>query len=214
MDINSVLIVEDTPETLAWLKGLCVEVYTEAEITTASDLKVANRAITDHHYDLCLVDLGLPDGSGLELIHALKRQNADTYIVVATIYDDDQSLFSALQAGANGYVLKDDERDNLLAFLKGVLQKESPISSRSLERIVRHFNDQGADATDINGLTKRETDVLCLIAKGFSIAESSEVLGISQHTVKGYVKDIYAKLGISSRAEAAAAAIKAGLVSP
>jgi DNA-binding NarL/FixJ family response regulator len=100
-----------------------------------------------------------------------------------------------------------------VTFFRGILQKETPISARPLDRMVRHFNEQGRPSSEIDALTKRETDVLCLIAKGFSVAESSHVLGISQHTVKGYVKDIYAKLGISSRAEATAVAIRARLVS-
>ncbi len=214
MDIHSILIVEDTPETLAWLKGLCVEVFSKAEIQTAENLAIAKQIAEERVFDLCLVDLGLPDGSGVELIEQLRHQSEETYIVVATFYDDDKSLFTALQAGANGYVLKDDERENLVGYMRGILHRETPVSKRALDRMVRHFNDQGAHKSTIESLTKRETDVLCLIAKGFSIAEAGDVLEISQHTVKGYVKEIYSKLGLSTRAEATAVAIKSGLVSP
>lgn len=212
MNIQSVLIVEDTPETLAWLKGLCVEVFTDATITTAEDLSSGMEVINEARFDLCLIDLGLPDGSGLDLIESLRAIDQTTYIVVATIYDDDKSLFSALQTGANGYVLKDDERDNLVSFLRGILEKETPMSQRALDRMVRHFHDQGTERQAISKLTRRETDVLCLIAKGYSVGEASETLSISQSTVKGYVKEIYAKLGISSRAEATAIAIKSQLI--
>lgn len=212
MDIHSILIVEDSPDTLAWLKGLCAEVYLDAEVFTAISVESGVQAIESREYDLCLMDLGLPDGSGLELIELLRSRSSDSYIVVATIYDDDKSLFTALQSGANGYILKDDERDSVATYLRGVLQKDAPFSARTLNRIVQHFHDQGDERRAISDLTKRETDVLCLIAKGYSVGDTSEMLGISKHTVKGYVKDIYSKLGISSRAEATAVAIKLQLI--
>ncbi len=212
MDIRSVLIVEDSPDTLAWLRGLCAEVY-EAEVVTASSVAEGLAALESHSFDLCLVDLGLPDGSGIELIEQLRNEESQSYIVVATIYDDDKSLFTALQSGANGYILKDDERASVAAFLRGILAKEAPFSSRTLNRIVQHFHDQGEERRALVKLTRRETDVLRLIAKGYSVSDASDMLGISKHTAKGYVKEVYAKLGVSSRAEATAMAIKLQIIS-
>jgi DNA-binding NarL/FixJ family response regulator len=213
MKIDSVLIVEDTSDTLAWLKGLCVEVFSDAAVTATTTVADGKQAIAEQEFDLCLIDLGLPDGNGLELIEQLRGLARSSYIVVATIYDDDKSLFTALQAGANGYILKDDDRDSVLSFLRGILSKAAPFSTRTLSRIVQHFHDQGDERRAISELTRRETEVLCLIAKGYSVGDTSEMLDISKHTVKGYVKDIYAKLGISSRAEATAIAIKLQLIS-
>ncbi|MFN3236818.1 MAG: response regulator [Pseudomonadales bacterium] len=213
MNIDAILIVEDTPDTLAWLKGLCAEVFSDALVTTATTVADGKSVIAEQEFDLCLIDLGLPDGSGLELIEQLRELARSSYIVVATIYDDDKSLFTALQAGANGYILKDDERDSVISYLRGILSKEAPFSARTLNRIVQHFHEQGEEKRSISELTRRETEVLCLIAKGYSVGDTSEMLDISKHTVKGYVKDIYAKLGISSRAEATAIAIKLQLIS-
>ena len=213
MDIRSVLIVEDSPDTLAWMKGLCAEVYLDAELFTAVTVAEGLTAAKQRSYDLCLIDLGLPDGSGIELIEYLRGEESQSYIVVATIYDDDKSLFTALQSGANGYILKDDERESVAAFLRGILAKEAPFSTRTLTRIVQHFHDQGSEKRAVTKLTKRETDVLRLIAKGYSVGDASEMLGISKHTAKGYVKDVYAKLGVSSRAEATAMAIKLQIIS-
>lgn len=214
MDIRSVLIVEDSPDTLVWLKALCEEVYLEADLFTAVSVSTGRTAIEQRGYDLCLIDLGLPDGSGIELIEYLREQSSQAYIVVATIYDDDKSLFTALQSGANGYVLKDDERDSVKAFLHGITAKEAPFSARTLNRIVQHFHDQGEERRALVKLTRRETEVLRLIAKGYSVGDASEMLGISKHTAKGYVKELYAKLSVSSRAEATAMAIKLQIISP
>lgn len=209
-----ILILEDTPETMKWLRTTVSEVFPEADITTATtlseSLKIAAR-IADN-LDLAIVDLGLPDGSGVDLIKAIRKHCDTTHIVVATIYDDDKSLFSALRAGANGYILKDEDRDSIAALLNGISESRTPISQKSMDKVLDHFHRQGEAQNSVNP-TAREQDVLVLISRGYSASETATTLGIRENTVKGYIKDIYAKLGISSRAEATAYAISHSLIS-
>ena len=208
------LILEDTPETMQWLQATVADVFPEDEIATATTL-AEGIAIADElkaELDIAIVDLGLPDGSGIDLIKTIRNYSAQTHIVVATIYDDDKNLFSALRAGANGYILKDEDRDSISALLRGITESKTPFSEKSMGQVLDHFHRQGEAQKNIN-LTPREQDVLVLISRGYSASETAQTLEIRENTVKGYIKDIYAKLGISSRAEATAYAISHNLIS-
>ena len=124
---TSVLILEDQEETLTWLRDIVSETFPAANVTITRTLKEAQSQASDSSFDLVLVDLGLPDGSGLELIKDICARSAEAYIVVATIYDDDDHLVAALKAGANGYLLKDEHRDQLIEHLKGIPASRTPL---------------------------------------------------------------------------------------
>jgi DNA-binding NarL/FixJ family response regulator len=221
MTHDSALIVEDLDEPRAWL----AEVLPRAlpglrRVDTAANLAEARALIGQRHYTLALVDWGLPDGCGRELIEVLARQTPPTLVVVATIHDDDAHVFPALRAGASGYVLKSQPRLVVEAQLKRIAQGEPPLSPSIAMRVLSHFRAPLAAAAqpavvvdDGVRLTEREADVLRLIAKGYKAAESARLLEISVNTVNSYVRDIYRKLGIGSRAEAAIEASRRGLVS-
>ena len=160
--------------------------------------------------ELALIDLGLPDGSGIELISELNRRSPATLCIITTIYDDDQHLFPALRAGAQGYVLKEQRWQQLAVLLSGIAEGRPPLSPPIARKLLGYFRPAPPSVSD--ALTQREAEVLSLIAKGVTQAEAARVLGISPHTVCGYVKEIYRKLNVSSRAEAALSAQKLGLV--
>src|SRR5690606_37459560 len=207
------LVVEDNPEARAWLVSCIEAAFPSLEILSAASLGDAMTLLKQHHFDLALVDLGLPDGSGMDLIRALHSGQPACYVVVATIYDDDHNLFTALKSGAKGYILKDQDRERIVSYLQGIRKNQPPLSPASSERLIRHFNDKGA-ALKQAMLTPRETEVLSLIGKGFSIEEAASMLELSAETVKGYIKSLYSKRGISSRAEAAMEAVRLGLIEP
>lgn len=211
MNPQSVLIVEDTEATRIWLAGLVGEAWPTAQIVTAIDVRTAKLAINQQRFDLCLIDLGLPDGSGIEIIQALKSKPDPGHIIVATIYDDDRNVFDALRAGANGYILKDDPKPRVLDYLKGLDQNKHAFSERAMGRVVNHFHEQGQTRQE-SSLTGREEEVLVMLAKGYSASETAESLGLTTNTVKGYIKLIYSKIGVSSRAQATTWAIKQNLI--
>ncbi|MBL4682190.1 MAG: response regulator transcription factor [Pseudomonadales bacterium] len=210
---NRVLIVEDNADSLSWLVKCVNTAFPKANVVTGIDVSSALDLVKQYPIDIALIDLGLPDGSGLQVIHALRQstKSKQVYIVVATIYEDDKHLFSALKTGAQGYILKDQDREKIVSFLHGIAEGIPPISDKVTKNIISHFNAKGEAAEDVH-LAPREQDVLKLIAKGFSVSDSANILGLTGNTVKGYVKTIYSKLGIGSRAEATVEAIRLGLV--
>lgn len=134
-------------------------------------------------------------------------------VVVASIFDDDDNLFQALQAGAQGYLLKDQSTDWLARQLQGMAEGQLPLSPAVARRLLRHFRQPpAATGDDLAELSPREREVLGLLAQGVHIADIGKALAISRHTVGDHVKSIYRKLNISSRAEAALRARSMGLI--
>ncbi len=211
MNIGKTLLVEDHPAAAEWLSACLREVFPGSELVHAPDVTSAKREIAATTFDLALVDIGLPDGSGLDVINAITARQGETYIIVSTIYDDDATLFKALKNGARGYILKDRDRDKIVSYLKGITAGEVALSAPMAEKMVMHFNAKGPTLPG-PPLAPREEQVLASIARGQSVAETASALGVSTNTAKSYVKSIYSKLGISSRAEATAHAIRRSLV--
>ena len=203
------LVVDDLADVRAWLAEALGAAFPGIEVDAVASLAEAMARI-EPPPQIALVDLGLPDGSGTQLIEALQKRGAGTLCIVATVFDDDAHLFPALRAGAQGYVLKDRDRDALAGMLRGIASGQPPLSSSIARRLLRHFQPMPQQAD----LTPRETEVLRLTAKGLTLNEVAEALGISRHTVSGYLKDIYRKLSVGTRAEAALEAARRGLVAP
>ena len=207
------LLIEDQPTTRDWMLGVLETAFPGIQISTAGTLKAAN-AWLDVHGDvlwLAIVDLGLPDGSGIDIVHRLQTRHPDMLSIVATIYDDDAHLFDAIAAGARGYVLKDEEAALLVGYLQRIERGEPPLSPSIALRLLSHFRAPAAKSDDEAGLSPRETEVLTLLARGMTVAEAARRLGLQPQTVPSYVKVIYQKLCVSSRAEATREAIRRGL---
>lgn len=225
------LVVEDQTPVRRGLCALVRKVFPELVVDDAANLRTALAALGGScSYRLALIDLGLPDGSGLEVIQLAREKHPEALLVVTTIYDDDDHLFGALAAGADGYVLKEQPVAQLEQHLQRAAEGVVPLSPSIARRMLQHFRKQGGvpapsgaavsnvAASEPSGLraqaalTVREGDVLALIGRGFRVAEVAGYLGITENTVAGYVKDLYRKLNISSRAEAALEASRRGLV--
>ena len=210
--MHSVLIVDDHEYARSLLHEIVQDIFEHARIEEAATLSQAKKSITQQHFSLALIDISLPDGSGIDLVKEIITTNSQTYIVMATIYDDDQHLFDSLRAGANGYLLKDLSRDELKNQIKGIIRGNPPLSPSIARRLLAHFN-QPAQTLKHN-LTKREIDVLTLIAKGHTRQEVATELTISANTAAEHIQNIYQKLNINSRAEAALEACRLGLITP
>lgn len=208
MPARHVLIVEDLPDTLAWLAAVAREI-TGAEPAMAASLSAARAWVARRPAGplLALVDIGLPDGSGLSLVAELARDPAAT-AVVTTIFDDDETLIAAFAAGAHGYLLKSAGRADVEARLRALDAGEVAISPSMARRLLQRLRQPPAAAS---ALTPREREVLSMIGRGLTLGEAGVVLGISSQTVATHVKTIYRKLNIASRAEAALEARHLGL---
>jgi DNA-binding NarL/FixJ family response regulator len=219
--MDHALIVEDLPPVREWLLGVLRSAFPAVQVTLAARRDEALRCVAQSAFDLALIDLGLPDGSGVDVVGALRQHQPQALPVVVTIYDDDDHLFPALQAGAFGYLLKEQEAQVLVAQLQRMLDGEPPLSPAIARRVLAYFANgvqrREALLRQVEAgvrLTDRETDVLQRVAKGFTLAEIALQFGLSRHTVADHIKQIYKKLNVSSRAEAALEAARRGLVHP
>lgn len=212
--MRRVLIVEDIPETQVWLLEIARGAFPDCEADQASTLREALELCASRTYDLALVDLRLPDGSGLGVVRKLRTDNAATLCVVTTVMGDDANIVTALSAGAKGYLLKDQPRELIVRQLAQVADGIPALSPPVARRIMDHFRLTGPSEGDDGKLTPRESEVLGLIARGLRIADAACALGVADGTVASHIKAIYRKLDISSRAEAALHASRLGLLKP
>ncbi len=214
--MKSILLLEDLPEIRAWLRKLVLEVFPGATIAESARVHDAIERVASVKFDLALIDLGLPDGSGVDVVTRLRDMQPDAQSVVVTIHDDDEHLFPALQAGAFGYILKEQARELITEQLQRISQGEPPLSPSIARRVMAYFSAKAKPQPNLNAmpnvsLTDRESEVLLRVAKGYTLPEIGVQLGLSRHTIADYVKQIYRKLNVSSRAEAALEAQRLGL---
>jgi DNA-binding NarL/FixJ family response regulator len=214
--MTNILLLEDLPQIRTWLSSLVLQVFPDAQIAEAARVHDALGLVSAIKFDLALVDLGLPDGSGVDVVAALREHQPETQSVVVTIHDDDEHLFPALQAGAFGYILKEQPRELIIEQLQRISQGEPPLSPSIARRVMAYFASKtkpqpASSALPHVSLTDRETEVLLRVAKGYTLPEIGQQLTLSRHTIADYVKQIYRKLNVSSRAEAALEAQRMGL---
>ena len=212
--MKTILLLEDLPEIRTWLKSLVTQVFPHAQIVECARVHDALAQVSAQKFELALIDLGLPDGSGVDVVSALRESQPEAQSVIVTIHDDDEHLFPALQAGAYGYILKEQSRELITEQLQRISQGEPPLSPSIARKVIAYFAAQAKPPTDTLphvSLTERESEVLLRVAKGFTLPEIGVQLGLSRHTIADYVKQIYRKLNVSSRAEAALEAQRLGL---
>ena len=177
----------------------------------------AIRKVTELSPDITLMDIRMGDMDGIATLQAIKSKRATTRVIMVTTYKNTTYLLQALAAGADGYVLKDISRDDLLANVRAVSAGDSGIDKEFLQSVLRQLNEsEKVQQTDLfefdEPLTPREIDVLQLLVEGLTNQAIAQFLGISTGTVKSYVQIILRKLHVSDRTQAAVTAIRTGLV--
>ncbi|MBO6557987.1 MAG: response regulator transcription factor [Pseudomonadales bacterium] len=207
------LLLEDHPAARKWLSQTLERAFPGTKIKTADNLAEGREALA-WKPDFALVDLSLPDGDGSNLIPELVELGCE--VVVATMFGDEDHLLAALKAGAKGYLLKDQPQEELMQLLQGTLNGTPALSPLIARKILDYFSTVQESVLPHNEdtvlLTTRESEVLTLLAKGYTIKAAAEVLGITQNTTSGYTKALYRKLNVSSRAEVALEAKRRGYV--
>ena len=219
-----VLVVEDLDGVREGLIEVARQAFPGAQISACATLHQAESWLREHpgHTDgrqgnlVALVDLGLPDGNGATLVRKLAELGPQVMPIVTTIFDDDVSLCDAIAAGAQGYLLKEHPPETLVRYLLRIEQGEPPMTPRMARRVLECMQRMATDLAGPEGdeirLSPRETEVLGIIGRGLRVSEAARVLGLTDQTVASYVKSIYRKLNISSRAEAALEAQRRKLV--
>jgi len=210
--MRTVLILEDHEDTRLWWRDAIAGGLAPVRVLEAETLAEAERLASEQAIWLAIIDIQLPDGSGIEFVGWLRERQPDAWRVICTVYQDDRHVFAALRAGAQGYLVKDDPREMQLARLKEILDDRPPLSAGVAQRILGYFREPATEQASL--LTEREREVLRLVAKGYSRPEVAEMLDLSVNTVATYCKQVYRKLAIGTRAEAVVEAIRLGLIEP
>lgn len=212
--IQKVLLLEDHPDAQQWLSdAVKIAFGDDTQIEVTSLVKESLALEGSNSYDLIVADLHLPDGTGTRLVKQAKMKPNPCYCVVATIFSDNQHLFPALKAGVDGYLLKDEGKEDIAKMLQGILEGKPPISAMVAQQMLQHFHEgiavEGAD--DCLLLTNREREILLYISKGMSTKECADLMSISYHTASEHIQNVYRKLGVHSRAEATLEAVRMGI---
>lgn len=206
-----VLLVEDDTWIRSSIEKLLRATEPEVSVTAVGRGELAVAAATRTPPDVALVDLGLPDMSGIEVIRALRSKHPACAAVAFTVFDDAPTILAALRAGARGYLLKSAPSDRLMSSLREARDGGMPLSPTVASLVVETMLGTREQAAEVD-LTERETALLGLLARGLTYAQCASELGIGVGTVQTYVKSIYSKLDISSKAEASVIALRLGLV--
>ncbi len=225
------LVIEDEPHWQRTIEQIIASHETLSLIGICPNLADALPRIRSTDYDMLIVDLGLPDGSGIDAIRTSRRLRPDADILVATVFDDERSVVTAICAGATGYLVKDSTPQEWRSAIEQLRAGHSPLSPKVARHILRRLQEPsrakrmglldqrtataGAKAVspDENvSLSSRETEVLQLVAKGFSLVEVGQLLHVSHTTARSHAKNIYMKLEVNSRGEAVFEATRLGLL--
>jgi DNA-binding NarL/FixJ family response regulator len=224
-----VVVIEDDASTRADLSAN-VQRCAGADLAASFELlEPASHWFTSHSADLLLTDLALPDGHALPLIRQVKAQHPRCEVVVVSVFGDEATVYACIEAGAIGYLHKDASLADIASAIELVRSGGSPISPMIARKVLSSMQRpaalnqpstqppaqlpvRGVNSTAAALLTPREAEVLQLIAKGFSYAETAQHLGVSLATIQSHVRGIYGKLEVHSRGEAVFEAAARGLI--
>ncbi|MEU6410705.1 response regulator transcription factor [Microbispora sp. NPDC046933] len=202
-----VLIVDDHPVVREGLRGM---LESDPAITVAGEAGSGEEAVARAAAlapDVVLMDLRMPDGDGVSATTRILAARPETRVIVLTTYETDQDIVRAVEAGATGYLLKDTSRADLLAAIAAATRGETVLSPSVATKLVTRLRAPAASA-----LSRRETEVLALVARGLTNAEIGRALFISETTVKTHMLRIFTKLGVSDRTAAVTTALARGLL--
>lgn len=214
MDTLRILIAEDHP---LFRKGMISLLSSVAEFEVAGEATTGEEAVTlaeKLQPDVVLMDLQMPEGNGIEATRKIVAQSPSVRVLVVTLFEDEDSVFMALRAGARGYVLKDADEEDMVQAIRAVGRGEAIFSPQVAEKVLAYFaspQPQSAPPQAFPALTDREREVLELIAQGHPNPSIARELSLSTKTVGNYVSNIFTKLQVADRAQAMIRAREAGL---
>ena len=201
---TTVALVEDDSRLRGKLLQVLEGINDIECVASCSSAEEAVKVIPQKTPSVVLMDIKLPGMSGIQCVAELKRTMPELQIIMVTIYEDSESIFKALKAGASGYLVKSGPPDQLIEAIRDVFSGGSPMSSHIARKVVQHFHAIGPAKEEANNLSPREQQVLSLLASGYIYKEIGDKLNIGAETVRTYVKSICQKMHVRSRLEAVA----------
>ena len=202
--MTTVAIVEDNNDFRASLARYVDEAPGHRCVCACSTAEEALQKIPRLLPDVVLMDIHLPSMSGVACTRQLKELCPAVQILILTVYEDNERIFGALQAGAGGYLLKRADPADILRAIQDVKQGGAPMSNQIARRVVQSFRAKAGDASKLEGLSQREEEILQHLSKGYSTKEIADRLSVSVNTVRTHLQHIYEKLHVRSRTEAVA----------
>lgn len=212
----SVLLVDDQTLVRSGIRGLLELSVDIRVVAEAVDAASAMQALQQRAYDIMLLDNRMPGETGVELLERMRTQCIAVPTIMLTTFDDDESLLRSLRAGAKGYLLKDISFERLCEAIRQVATGGTMFRPALSERVERSLANERVDHTEtrplegLEHLTRREIEILALIAGGLSNREIADSLGASEGTIKNHVSNVLAKLGVRDRVRAVLKAIDRG----
>ena len=208
----SIIIADDHPLFRRGMRSLLSPIPDFKVVGEATTGEETIRLAAELQPDVILMDLQMPGGNGLAATRAILQTNPDIRILVVTLFEDDDSVFAALRAGARGYVLKDSRDEEMVRAIRAVGNREAIFSPEIATRVLGNFSSQPAGHKEVFPLlTQREREILTLLVQGLNNQSIAENLSLSEKTVSNYISNIYGKLQVSTRAQAIIKARDAGL---
>lgn len=195
-------IVEDNAAVTSSLKQVLAESGEYECVCTCANAETALKQIPKSEPDIVIMDIELPEMSGIECTSRLKRLLPEMQILILTVYKNSELIFKALEAGASGYLLKRSTSDEILRALREVKEGGAPMSGEIARKVVQYFRKPVAPNPEIQSLTRREEEILSLLAEGYTSKEIGDKLTISYDTVCSHLRHIYDKLHVRSRTQA------------
>ncbi len=208
----SVLIIEDDPQFREAFTGAVLGTTDLCLAGVADDLPEGFRLLEQTAPDVLLVDIGLPSGSGIELIRHAHERLPKCDVMVVTVFGDEHHVLQCIEAGATGYLLKGSKSIDIAEKIRALRDGGSPISPVIARRLLGRFLPRPCAISDAQCLSAQEHAVLEMSSKGYSYEEIAGLLGLSRHTIGTYVKRIYQKLQVHNKSEAIYEARKQGLL--
>lgn len=199
---TTVAIVEDSAGICEELKHILSGAVDLSCISVCRNAESALARLPSLAPEVVIMDIHLPDGSGIDCTARLKRVLPETQILMFTIHDDTDQIVRALEAGASGYLLKNTPASEILSAVRAIRDQGAPMSSEVARRLVESFHRRPAPAATAEALTPRENEILELLSEGLLYKEIGDRLAIKLDTVGTHVKSIYRKLHVRSRTEA------------
>jgi DNA-binding NarL/FixJ family response regulator len=201
--MTKIAIVEDNRTTREGLRTI-IDLSQDYECICACETaEDALRILPKHEPEVVLMDIQLPNMSGIECVARLKKLLPGVQVIMVTVYEDPDRIYSALRAGASGYLLKRSAPEQVLAAIRDVQQGGAPMTGEIARKVIHHFQEQSSTAAEVEKLSAREREVLELVSHGFINKEIADRLSVSVEAVRWHLKHIYAKLHVHSRTEAA-----------
>ena len=203
MPLASLAIIEDNKNIREYLCPLLSAAYPETDVLIFSTAEDALKVLLSYPVDLVLFDIELPGMNGIECMYKLKSVHLQMQCMMLTVFDDAENIFKAIKAGASGYILKSTSPEKIVEAINDLYNGGSPMSSQIARKVIEAFQQtDNSNNEAYHSLSRREQEIIQVLAKGFRYKEIADQLFLSQETIRTHIRNIYEKLHVNSRSEA------------